>query len=84
MAAEPLSVPLRPDVTIPLGGPYADSPDAYEPEDGALFMGLTLEECDREAAFARANQGRYSPPITRDYTAAAAHAAPEEEVRRAG
>jgi hypothetical protein len=77
MAAEPLSVPLRPDVTIPLSGPYADGPDAYEAEDGALYMSFTLEECDAQAALARSMAGRYTPPITRDYTA------PEGEVRRA-
>jgi hypothetical protein len=72
MASPSPSVPLRPDPTIPLGGPYADDPQAYEPEDGALFMGFTLEECDAEAAFARAHQGRYSgPPVRRDYTAIA-------------
>jgi hypothetical protein len=83
MAPKPLSVPLRPDVTIPLGGPYADGPDAYEPEDGALYMSFTLEECDAQAALARAAAGRWTPPIARDYTAAE-RAAPEQEVRRAG
>jgi hypothetical protein len=65
MAPKSLSVPLRADPAIPLGGPYAESPEAYEPEDLALWGSFTLDECDAQAALARSSQGRWRPPIRR-------------------
>jgi hypothetical protein len=62
-------------VTEPLGGPYADTRDAYEPEDLALWGSFTLDECDAQAAFARAHAGRYAPSPPRRL--------PEPEVARA-
>jgi hypothetical protein len=55
----------RPALDGPLGGPYADGPDAYEPEDLALWGSFTLDECDAQAAFARSCAGRYSPSPAR-------------------